>query len=260
MPPRVRLYYALRRLGARHPSLMPVSYFVDCSSHLRQQDQTGGRPLWSSPCAQDCKFQSQSRYSNALEIPNHVATLQLAACALAASQFVLLGLEIHTRNKTPASVPSAVLSTIAAILVLPLSHYEHLRTYRPSSLLVAFLAATALLEAVRTRTQWLLGDVALASAFSASVAMRLTGVYLEARNKRGVLLIQGKVASETLAGPISRTVFHWLNGLMRRGYSRILGPSDLVPIDGRLLSGHLRQRFHSVVDGLHGTEDNPKLV
>ena len=70
-------------------------------------------------------------------------------------------------------IADAVFEALASLCILPLTHFGHLKAYRPSSLLVAYLSMTVLFEAVRVRTQWLAGDTILASLLSCSLVVRL---------------------------------------------------------------------------------------
>lgn len=171
----------------------------------------------------------------------------LSAGALAAVQIAVLAVQTRLANTTAASIPSAVISLIATILIPLVSHFEHLKTIRPSTLLISFLSLTCLFEAARTRTYWLSGEVALAVTTSVALGMRLIALYFETLSKSGLLLPHDeKIAVELLAGPISRTVFHWLNGLMMRGYRGVIHPEDFGPIDARLLTARLRPKFRTI--------------
>lgn len=170
-----------------------------------------------------------------------------SAAALVIVQIAVLAVQTRLAKKTAASIPSAVVSLIATIFIPMVSHIEHLKSLRPSTLLVSFLSLTCLFEATRTRTYWLSGEVALAATLSMALGIRLIVLYFEALSKKGLLLARDeKVAMELVAGPISRTVFHWLNGLMTSGYRGVLQPEDLGPIDDRLLTARLRPKFRRI--------------
>lgn len=172
------------------------------------------------------------------------------ATALAAVQVAILAVQVGLAGKTVASIPSAVVSLTATIFIPFVSHFEHLKSLRPSTLLVSFLSLTCLFEATRTRTYWLSGEVALAATLSAALGVRLIALYFETLSKAGLILVRDeKIAVEQLAGPISRTVFHWLNGLMTSGYRGVIHPDDLGPIDNRLLTARLRTKFRGISKG-----------
>jgi hypothetical protein len=144
-----------------------------------------------------------------------------------------------------------VLSVSAAISICLLSHYEHTRAYRPSSLLWSYLCLNALFDATRTRTYWLLGDHIIAACFTANFAVNLLALVLEGHNKQSQIEDNGQCKStEELAGPFSRSLFHWMNALMLDGYKRLLTGSDLSPIDSTLCSAKLRPRFHLIAKGI----------
>lgn len=169
------------------------------------------------------------------------------AGALGISQIAVVAVQTRLSNKTAISIPSATISLVATLCLPLLSHFEHLKSLRPSLILVLYLGLTCLFEATRTRTYWLSGETALAVTLSVDLGIRLILLYLEALNKsRHFLARDEKIAVEQLAGPISRTVFHWLNDLMADGYRRLLKPEDLSPIDDRLLTTRLRPRFRRI--------------
>lgn len=181
------------------------------------------------------------------------------AAALIAVQVAVLAVQARLTKKTAASVPSAVVSLIATIFIPLVSHFEHLKSLRPSTLLVLFLSLTCLVEATRIRTYWLSEEVALAATLSVALGIRLIALYFEALNKRGLILAHDeKVPVELLAGPISRTVFYWLNGLMASGYRGVLQPEDFGPIDDRLLTARLRPNFRSISSRYESSSEKVK--
>ncbi|CAK7233120.1 hypothetical protein SBRCBS47491_008499 [Sporothrix bragantina] len=176
--------------------------------------------------------------------------------ALVGAQVTILVLQVRASAKTSASIASAAISLVVTSFLLPLvSHIDHFKSRRPSTLLTLFLGLTCLLDVARTRTHWLIAKddgadngagTGLAIALSISVGIRFVLLYLEAKTKRDLLvtcLENQKISAEVLAGAISRTVFHWLNGLLLSGYRSMLQASDFGPIDDRLLSVRLRPKF-----------------
>jgi ATP-binding cassette, subfamily C (CFTR/MRP), member 1 len=161
------------------------------------------------------------------------------------------------RLTTSASLPSSLLSVVAAIVICILSHYEHTRSHRPSYLLWSYLCINALFEATRTRTYWLVGDNVTAACFTAAIAVNLLLLALEGRNKQSLAKdLDQNQSAEELAGPLSRSLFYWLIPLMLNGYKRLLTTSDLSPIDSTLCSAKLRPRFYSIVNGIQGFSQN----
>jgi hypothetical protein len=160
---------------------------------------------------------------------------------------MLIEQSILGAGRSKASIAAAILSVVASILVCVLSHYEHNRSFRPSPVLILFLALTILFEAARTRTYFLLGVTALAATLSISIAFKVLLLTMESQNKKRVLMQQHQTKTlEELAGPINRTFFQWLNGLMLRGYRGLLAAADIGPIDSRLYSARLRIEFSPI--------------
>ncbi|KIH89068.1 hypothetical protein SPBR_06346 [Sporothrix brasiliensis 5110] len=181
--------------------------------------------------------------------------------ALTAAQVAVLVFQARAPNKTTTSIPSAAVSLVVTSIFLPLvSHIEHFTSRRPSALLSIFLVLTSLFDSTRTRTSWLVArasgstngaEIGLAIALTATVAIRVVLLYLETKGKKALLILlreNEKVPAEILAGPISRTVFHWLNSLLLVGYRNALQATDFGPIDDRLLSVRLRPKFQCVRD------------
>ncbi len=71
------------------------------------------------------------------------ASLQLATLSLWASPGI---------PRTRLSIPSACLSFVSAVLLAPVSHYEHTKSLRPSTALGLFLSLTLLFDAAICRT------------------------------------------------------------------------------------------------------------
>ncbi|ERT02739.1 hypothetical protein HMPREF1624_01041 [Sporothrix schenckii ATCC 58251] len=181
--------------------------------------------------------------------------------ALTAAQVAVLVFQARAPNKTTTSIPSAVVSLVVTSIFLPLvSHIEHFTSRRPSALLSIFLVLTSLFDSTRTRTSWLVArasgstngaEIGLAIALTVTVAIRVVLLYLETKGKKELLILlreNEQVPAEILAGPISRTVFHWLNSLLLVGYRNALQATDFGPIDDRLLSVRLRPKFQRVRD------------
>lgn len=171
----------------------------------------------------------------------------ISAIVLVLVQIAVLVVQARLTMKTSASIPSCVASLVATIFIPAVSHFDHLRCIRPSTLLVSFLTLTSIFDVTRTRTYWLSGELEFAFTVSLSQTGRLIVLFFESMNKKHLLLPHDeKIPAENLAGPISRTVFHWLNGLLRSGYRGVLYPEDLGPVDDRLLTARLRGKFETL--------------
>lgn len=155
-------------------------------------------------------------------------------------------------TKTTASIAAAALSLFASLAASGISPYEHMRSTRPSNVLLAYLFFTVLFSAVRARTYWLMPQPALAAILTADCAVKTLAFCLEAKNKSHLSLGSEKPSSEESAGPISKAFFFWLNSLFFIGFKRSFQPADVGPIDKKLYADSLRTRFAPIVNGVSG--------
>jgi ATP-binding cassette subfamily C (CFTR/MRP) protein 1 len=109
----------------------------------------------------------------------------LSLFAFASIQLVILVLwSVRNLIHSSFSVPAAALSLSAAVLMLPIFHFEHIKSVRPSSLLNAYLPLSSLLEAAQVRTLWLIADDRLIAILSTiSLGLRITSAILESCGK-----------------------------------------------------------------------------
>jgi len=154
--------------------------------------------------------------------------------------------------RTDISVASAVLSVFSALSLAILSHFEHTKSVRPSFIINLYLLSTVLFDIARVRTQWLIGSSgrhALSGVLSASLAVKLVNLLLEALEKHSLLLGLGrKFSLESTSGLISRSSFWWLNSLLLSGYNKLLTLDDLPAIYEKLDSAQLAARLQSAWD------------
>ena len=131
----------------------------------------------------------------------------------------------------------------AALLLCLLSPFEHLRTVRPSALLLTYLFFTILLDAVYVRTLWLTG-YSTAPVATACIAAKAALLVAEAPSKRWSLTAEHAARGrEELSGIFSKTLFLWLLELLRLGNGKVLSLQDLYPLEDELLTGTLVARF-----------------
>lgn len=171
---------------------------------------------------------------------------KIAACLIyAALQLVLLVLS--AKNETSASstvaIASSVLGLCAAFgltLVLPLHHKA---SPRSSFIVSGFLFLSLLFDSVRVRTAWLIGGVdAFAATLSASIAIKLGILIIEAISKRSILQDDySHLSKEATSGIFSRGSFWWLVSLLRDGSKGALQLSSLFAIHERLDSKRLSE-------------------
>jgi ATP-binding cassette, subfamily C (CFTR/MRP), member 1 len=141
-------------------------------------------------------------------------------------------------RKTSVSVATAGLSLLAAIIACGLSFVEHAPSPTPSIVLSAWLFLSIILDIPRTRTLWMMGYPSyLWALFVASLALKLVSLAFEEANKRRFVYPgHGPCPDEECAGLINRTLFLWLNRLIKNGYSTALEAEQLPYIDRALLS------------------------
>ncbi len=143
-------------------------------------------------------------------------------------------------NRTRASVPASVL-TLIAFLVLPLLSYaEHNKSVRPSLSLNGYLLLSLFCDAVRVRTLWLRSPDKNATNTTASLALKAVILVLEALEKRSILRPEfQQYPQEAISGFYSRSLFWWLNLLLRKGFRKTLTVNDLYSLDRHLGSKYL---------------------
>ena len=149
-------------------------------------------------------------------------------------QIVSLGFWVApTTPKTRASTVAACLTVADALALSILSHLDHLRSIRPSSIINAYALLSLPLDVARVRSLWIRGGSApLAAVLSGTVSVKLLVIIAEAVEKRDILLHQYRAYSpESTSGIYSRSFFWWLNPLFRDGFKKVLTDDDLYPID-----------------------------
>ncbi|KAL6836447.1 P-loop containing nucleoside triphosphate hydrolase protein [Trichoderma sp. SZMC 28015] len=188
-----------------------------------------------------------------IKVVDHVSRvikLSVVGC-LAALQLVLIAL--WATHDGPArlnsvSVAAACVSFASSLMSCALSYFEHGRSLGPSSLLNVFLLVSLLLDAAVLRTVWLSLSTAAASAsiravLTASFGLKTALLVLEAREKSGHVVGRQTLAPEETSGLYSRAVFAWVAPLLRTGFQRLLRPADLFPLDEKMSSSGLNERF-----------------
>ena len=140
---------------------------------------------------------------------------------------------------------AAVLTALDAVALGALSHMEHLRSVRPSLIINLYIFFTLPLDAARARTLWLRGQsLDLAAAFTSTVSIKLVVLIVEAFEKRAILLAQYRdVSPEATSGIYSRSLFWWVNPLLRDGFRKVLTDEDLYPVDDNMRSEVVEQRL-----------------
>ncbi|TAQ85919.1 hypothetical protein B7494_g5754 [Chlorociboria aeruginascens] len=149
--------------------------------------------------------------------------------------------------KTRASVPTAVITLLASLMLALLSCAENSRTVHPSTLLNGYLFFSLIFDTSRCRTLWLQQyNLKIDIVFTAAVACKFAILFLEVVEKRGILQpIYALYPPEAISGIFNKCFFYWLNPLLREGYSKTLHLNDLFALDRHLSSDYLQNLLSS---------------
>jgi len=122
-----------------------------------------------------------------------------------------------------------------------------MRSVRPSFLLSIYLLLTVVFDTARSRSYGLNPDLdVIASVFSSRVGLKLALAIIEAMPKRRLLLPEFSGCSpEAASGMYKRSLFWWLNGLFKKGYSNTLTIDGLFFLDKHLTSDYLHRLFEA---------------
>ncbi|MCJ1311900.1 hypothetical protein MMC25_005573 [Agyrium rufum] len=175
----------------------------------------------------------------------------VTAMAYAGIQLALIVLwSKATLIQTRASVPSAAVSFIVSLAIIALSHVEHNRSIRPSTLLNVYLLFSLLFDVIQARTLYLMKESSsISGIFTASIGLKLALLILETQEKRPILRDPyRRLSPEATSGIFSRSFFWWLNGLFIEGFRSILTFESLFDIDAELDSRPLRDRMQEAWD------------
>lgn len=117
--------------------------------------------------------------------------------------------------------------------MLYLSHLEHLRSLRPSTIICLFVGTTLLFDLTRLRTLYFIPDNRLVTAlFAVSCIGKTVILVLESTEKRPLLKKPFEGSSlESTASTFNRGLFWWLNGLLRKGSKTTLTVDSLPELD-----------------------------
>lgn len=143
---------------------------------------------------------------------------------------ILVVTSTSPHDRTAMQIAAAVLVVLDAFSICLLSWLEHSRSLRPSSLLGTYLLFTLLLDCARTRTAWRLGNRTSGSLLATSDIVKFILIFLEARQKQSSFSKGGKeVGPEDTSGMYSRSLFWWLNGLLRSGFGKNTCAEGSIP-------------------------------
>lgn len=136
-------------------------------------------------------------------------------------------LAIWCQSPTPATrltIPTAIASITTFCFFLYLSHLEHIRSLRPSSILCLFFVLTIPFDLTRLRTLHFIPDnKPITLLFAGSILGKTIILVLESTEKTHLLkkAFEGS-AIESTAGIINRCLFWWINDLLWKGSKNTL--------------------------------------
>ncbi|KUJ16558.1 multidrug resistance-associated protein [Mollisia scopiformis] len=177
----------------------------------------------------------------AVSSPIHSSKIVIAV-VYAILQIVLLVLWcLSPTERTEVSISAAVLSFAGAAFICVLSHFEHVKSIRPSAIINLYLFFSVLFDAVQLRTLWMIpGLDTIAGVFSASFSAKATLLILEAVEKGPYLAPPYRwTTPEALSSVYNVSVFWWLNRLFRTGFRKVIAFEDLYTLDPNLQSEKL---------------------
>jgi ABC-type multidrug transport system fused ATPase/permease subunit len=163
----------------------------------------------------------------------------------AATNLAFLVLQALGPSRSTPAIIAATLELVCSLGLVVLSHFEHIRSLRPSPLINAYLLLTLVFDIARVRTLFLNGvSGPLAACFSSMMGVKIMVLLAEAIEKRSILLEPYRYLSpEETSGLYSKSFFFWLNQLLTTGSSRLLRNKDLYPIDRDMKSEVLREKM-----------------
>ncbi|KAH8703553.1 P-loop containing nucleoside triphosphate hydrolase protein [Talaromyces proteolyticus] len=175
---------------------------------------------------------------------NRLVSLKAAVyVSLAIYQTVFLVFrQLKPNIETRASLASDALGLATTIGVGIFSWLHHHRSVQTSTLLEIFMGISSILDIARVRTLWLVADnYGPASILSLTLAMKISGIFLESFSKRKNLRLSDNElymssGPEPFIGFWIRVGFGWLFSTLRQGYHQILAVDDLPALDYRLRS------------------------
>ncbi|KAK5046622.1 hypothetical protein LTR84_007383 [Exophiala bonariae] len=170
----------------------------------------------------------------------------LTAFATVQSTIVIIR-ALNFQGATTASVAASTLDFVAACILFVLSSFEHLRSVAPSTIIGLYLVVSVPFDAVRLRTHFLLHSHAttnLAALLSLSLALKCIVLVTEAIEKRSLLLWPYQdYPPETTGSLYNKSVFWWINPLLKAGFGKTLDVEDLFNLDKDLASINISTKF-----------------
>ncbi|KFY97582.1 hypothetical protein V500_01998 [Pseudogymnoascus sp. VKM F-4518 (FW-2643)] len=166
----------------------------------------------------------------------------LLSAGLQLALLVLWIVSSGQRNKT--SIASSSLTFSSALLLCVLSHFEHTRTVRPSTIIETYLFFSIVFDAVQLRTLWNQSNTTLAATLSASLLVKIAILFLEAKSKKYILTKSYlNLSPETTSGIFGRSTFYWIKPLLMAGFTSTISIDESPALDRELSSEPLHNRL-----------------
>lgn len=177
-----------------------------------------------------------------------LTTAKVLLTAFATVQLTVLILRaLNLQVATKASVAASTLDFVAACILFVLSSFEHSRSVAPSTIIGLYLVISVPFDAVRLRTHFLLASHAatnLAAFLSLSLTLKCIVLVTEAVEKRSLLLEPYQEYPPEVTGSLyNKSVFWWINPLLKVGFGKTLDVEDLFNLDQDLASINLSAKF-----------------
>ena len=185
-----------------------------------------------------------------LTLSEKTLTRQVLLSAFAMMQLVVLLIRAtNLQVATKASVAAATLDFCAASVLFILSCFEHSRSIAPSSIIGIYLLFSVAFDAVRLRTWYLIDGYAargIAHLLTLSLITKVGVLITEAVEKRAILLEPYRdLPPEQTSGIYNKSVFWWVNPLLRLGFDTTLRTDDLFTLDDALSTAKIHRRFRT---------------
>lgn len=160
-------------------------------------------------------------------------------------QLALLVLwSMHPDQGINTSILVAVFNLLASISMVGMSHLEHRRSIRPSTLLCGYLLLSVVLDSAQLRTLYLLGQIPIDYLFSASWVIKMVMLIVESQEKTACLKPEHQsLPPESRSGIINRSFLWWLNQLFSIGSQGIISETDLFELDSKLAADNVGKKM-----------------
>ncbi|KAJ6031645.1 multidrug resistance-associated protein [Penicillium herquei] len=138
---------------------------------------------------------------------------------------------------TELSLASSILDIIAIGAAIVLSFLSDQRAVNPSYLLTLYFSLGSILSIPRLRSLWLIhSDTKCQSLWTVTFILTTLAALSESATKESILLpeVRNKASKEEFHGIWGRSLFLWINSVLKDGYRVTLQVDDLPDIDNKL--------------------------